>query len=412
VSIAARLGLGALAARDFRLFFFGQATSFVGDGMSGVALAFAVLDLTGDPADLGFVLAAGSLPMIAFLLVGGVFADRLPRRAVMVGADLVRFGSQATCALLLITGHAEVWQLIVLQFVRGTATAFFNPALTGLTPLLVEPDELQQANVLRGIAQGAGGIAGPAIAGILVATVGSGWALGVDSATFAVSAGCLAFLHLPPHEHLPRQRFLRDLRDGWREVRSREWLWSGLIAAGLGNMLAGPFFVLGPAIAKESLGGPGSWALIVSAFSIGAFAGGFLALHLRPRRPFVASFVSYLPFSLPSLLLAAGVGTVPIALGTLLAGGGIMIGNALWETTLQEQIPRALLSRVTAYDWFGSLVGQPLGYALVGPAVAAVGDTATLAVAGTTTLAANLIVLSLPSIRAVERRDRGVQSRT
>jgi MFS family permease len=412
LSIAARLGLGALTTRDYRLFFLGQATSFVGDGMSQVALAFAVLDLTGKAADLGFVLAAGSLPMIAFLVVGGVFADRLPRRTVMVGADLVRFGSQATCALLLITGHAELWQLIVLQFVRGSATAFFNPALTGLTPLLVTGEHLQQANVLRGIAQGAGGIAGPAIAGVLVATVGSGWALGIDSLTFAISAGCLALLHLPPHEHLPPQRFLRDLRDGWHEFSSRTWLWAGVTGAGVANMMAAPFFVVGAAISKESLGGAGAWALIISAFSIGAFAGGFVALHLRPSRPFVASFLGYLPFGLPSVLLAAGGSAGAVAAAALVSGAGLMIGNAIWETTLQEQIPPAVLSRVTAYDWFGSLVGQPLGFALVGPLVAGVGQEATLLLAASIITTSNLVILSLPSIRAVKRKDAGVQSRT
>jgi MFS family permease len=243
--------LGPLQERQFRLFFFGQSTSLLGDGMVGVALAFAVLDLTGSVSDLGFVLAARSVPMVAFLLIGGVFADRLSRRRVMIGADVTRLASQGLIAVLLLTGTAQLWHLIVLVAVSGAATAFFNPALTGLTPMIVSDERLQQANVLRGIAQGAGGIAGPAVSGALVATVGPGWALGADAATFAVSAFFLAQLQLPPHQRLETQPFLRQLFEGWNEVRSRTWLWMGLIVAGVANMAAAPFFVLGPAIAKR-----------------------------------------------------------------------------------------------------------------------------------------------------------------
>jgi MFS family permease len=162
--------LGALREREYRLFFVGQSVSLLGDGMVGVALSFAVLDLTGKAADLGYVFAARSLPLVGFLIVGGVFADRLSRRAVMIGADLARFGTQGATAALLVTGHARLWELIVLQAIGGAASAFFNPSLTGLTPLLVSGEHLQQANVLRGLSAGIGGIAGPALAGILVAT--------------------------------------------------------------------------------------------------------------------------------------------------------------------------------------------------------------------------------------------------
>jgi hypothetical protein len=399
--------LGALGERDFRLFFAGQSISILGDGMSGVALAFAVLDLTGKAADLGYVFAATSIPLVGFLLVGGVFADRLPRRAVMVGADVARFGAKSTQAALLVSGHAHLWELIVLQVVHGTASAFFNPSLTGLTPTLVQGEHLQQANVLRGIAQGAGGIAGPAIGGGLVASVGSGWALGVDGTTFLASAACLAALRLPPHERLPSQRFLHDLRDGWREFTSRTWLWAGVCAAGVANMCAQPFFVLGALVSKESLGGPKAWALILSSFSVGNLLGGLAALRLRPRRPFFTAFLLYLPFSLPSLLLAAHAGALGIAAAALVAGAGLMVGNALWETTLQQRVPRAALSRVTAYDWFGSLVGTPLGSALIGPLVAGLGVRGTLLAAAGATAAANLSVMALPSVRGVTARDGG-----
>jgi MFS family permease len=394
--------LGALREREFRLFFLGQSASLLGDGMVVVALSFAVLDLTGSVSDLGFVFAARSVPLVGFLLVGGVFADRLSRRAVMLSADLVRLASQGLVAALLISGSARVWELIVLQAVGASATAFFNPSLTGLTPMIVSPQRLQQANVLRGLSTAAGGVAGPAVAGILVATVGSGWALAVDAASFGVSAVFLARLRLPPHARLPVQSFLRDLRDGWDEFRSRTWLWSGVTAAGIANTMSAPFFVLGAAISRSSLGGASAWALIVSAFGVGSFVGGLVALRLRPCRPFRASFVGYLPFGVPSALLALHAPAPAIAAGALVAGAGLMIGNALWETTLQQQIPPTALSRVTAYDWLGSTVGRPLGTGLVGPVAVAVGSRPTLWLAAAVITVVNLTVLSLPSVRAVE----------
>jgi MFS family permease len=398
--------LGALQERQFRLFFIGQSTSLLGDGMVPVALAFAVLDLTGSVSDLGFVLAARAVPMIGFLLVGGVFADRLSRRAVMIGADLTRLGSQGLVAVLLLSGTAQLWHLLVLVAVGGAATAFFNPALTGLTPMIVSEERLQQANVLRGIAMGAGGIAGPAISGALVATVGPGWALAADASTFAVSAVFLAQLSLPPHERLPARPFVRDLLEGWNEVRSRTWLWMGLVVAGVANMAAAPFFVLGPAIAKASLGGAGAWALIVSAFSVGSFAGGLVAFRFRPRRPFLAAFMLYLPFGVPSALLALHPPAIAIAAGVCLSGAGLMLGNAIWETTLQQQIPRAVLSRVTAYDWFGSLALAPIGNAIVGPIALTIGMRPTLWGAFALITAVNLAAISTKSIRGLQSRPR------
>jgi MFS family permease len=393
--------LGALREPEFRRFFAGQSASLLGDGMVVVALSFAVLDLTGSVSDLGFVLAARSIPLVGFLLVGGVFADRLSRRAVMVTADVVRFASQGLVAVLLLTGNAQFWELLVLQAVHGGATAFFNPALTGLTPLIVSRERLQQANVLRGISMAAGGIVGPALAGVLVETAGSGWALAVDACSFGVSALFLARLRIPPHERLPAQTFLRDLRDGWDEFRSRSWLWIGVLAAGVANMMSAAFFVLGASIAKSSLGGAGAWALILSAFGVGSFAGGLLALRLRPRRPFFAAFVGYLPFGFPSVLLALHAPALAIATSTFIAGAGLMIGNALWETTLQHRIPPASLSRVTSYDWFGSLAFQPLGNALVGPVALAIGIEPTLWLAAAAITGVNVVALSTRSIRGI-----------
>src|ERR1700685_677186 len=231
-----RIPLGALQEREFRLYFTGQLVSLLGDAVTPFALAWAVLDLTGSARDLGFVIAAGTAPLVLFLLVGGVFADRLPRRGVMLTAGVARLAVQAATAALLLSHTARIWELIVLQAFAGTGTAFFNPASTGLTPMTVSAGRLQEANALRGVSMASMQFAGPALAGVLIVTVGPGDALAIDAASFGVSAFYLARLHLPPHVGLPPQSFARDLLDGWREFTARTWVWLIVVSASLGNM--------------------------------------------------------------------------------------------------------------------------------------------------------------------------------
>lgn len=399
-----RTRLGVLGEREFRLYFAGQSISLLGDGMAPLALAFAVLDLTGSATDLGFVFAARMIPWVAALLVGGVFADRFSRRGVMVGADLLRFGSQGLTATLLLTHTASLWQIVVLQALTGTGNGLFAPALTGLTPVVVSGERLQDANAFRGMAMAAGEIAGPALSGVLVATVGPGWALAADAGTYAASALFLALLSVPRSRPLATQPFVRDLVEGWDEFRSRVWLRTIVLAAGMINLAYVPFFVFGPAIARSDLGGAGAWALVLAVFNAGSLAGGLVALRVRPRRPLVRAFAAISASGLPIALLAVHAPALVIAAGGLLAGGGLTLGNALWETTLQEQVPAEALSRVTAYDWFGSLGFQAVGYALVGPLAVAIGASTTLWGAAATLVAVAFVVLSLPSVRSVEAR--------
>jgi MFS family permease len=392
---------GGLRRREFRLLFGAQVISMVGDRIVPVALAFAVLGLTGSVKDLGFVLAAQTLPLVGFLLVGGVFADRLPRRTVMVSADLVRFASQGLVALLLITGHARLWHLIVLQAVHGTGTAFFNPAAVGLTPLTVPVEELQEANALRGIAMSAAQIAGPSLSGALVTTVGSGWALAADSGTFGASALLLGLLRLPRHERVAVQPFLRDLRDGWREFTARTWVWVIVVGASAVNGLLASFFVLGPAIAKRSLGGAGHWAAIVAAMGVGSLLGGVAALRVRVRRPLFAGSLLLWLWAPPLLLLGLGAPTAPIAAAALVAGLGNILFNALWETALQQHVPSEALSRVSAYDWFGSLAVQPLAFAVVGLVAGALGVDTTLLTASGLLAATTLLMAAVSDVQKV-----------
>jgi hypothetical protein len=393
--------LEVLRERPFRLLYIGQVVSLLGDGMVNVALAFAVLDLTGSASDLGLVLAARTVPLVAFLLAGGVVADRLPRRAVMVCADIARLAGQGAIAALLIGGVAHVWSLAALSAVSGLASAFFNPASTGLVPSVVSGERLQHANALRGLAMAAGSIAGPALAGVLVASVGAGWALATDAATFGVSALCLAKLPLPADAPMAAQGFLGDLLGGWREFTSRDWLWTIVVSAAFGNMLAGAHGVLGPLVAQRSLGGAPAWALIMAAFGAGSFAGGLVALRVRTRRPLLVATLAVMLFSVPSACLALALPAPFVAAVELFSGTGLMLFNSLWETTLQRHVPAGALSRVSAYDWFGSLALAPVGYAIWGPIAAAIGVSEALWLAAGLQLATTLPLLALRSVRTL-----------
>jgi predicted MFS family arabinose efflux permease len=403
--------LAVLRERPFRLLFCGQAVSLLGDGMVPVALAFAVLDLTGSATDLGIVLAARTLPLVAFLLAGGVWADRLPRRTVMVAADLARFAAHGAMAVLLITGTAEVWSLAALAAVTGLATAFFQPAITGIMPAVVSAERLQQANALRGLAMAAGEIAGPALAGALVLGAGAGWALAVDAATFGISAVFLARVPLPPHVAVAARSFVADLREGWDDFRSRTWLWTTVAAATLGNMLFAAYVVLGPLVADRELGGAGAWALIAASFGVGSLIGGAVMLRLDPARPMLVATFAVAFFTFPVALLAIPAPAGVTAIAGLFAGIGLMVANNLWETTTQRHVPPERLSRVSSYDWFGSLAMQPVGMLIWGPIGAAVGVSTALWIAFAIHLASVFALLAVREVRELPAYPLGAGQR-
>lgn len=395
-----RESFGALREREFRLLFTGQLISLLGDAFTSIALAFAVLSI-GNATDLGIVFAAKSVPLVTFLLVGGVFADRLSRRAVMLTADVVRMGTQGATAALFLTHSAHVWQVAVLQALAGTATAFFNPASTGLTPMTVSGERLQQANALRGLSMSSTGLIGLALGGAVVTLAGSGWALGVDAISYGASAYFLAQLRLPTHTPLPRQSFLSDLHDGWREFVARSWVWLIVVAAAFGNMFTSFFGVLGAVIAKEDLGGALAWTVVLAGLSLGSIAGGFVSLRVHVRRPLLFGSALTAFLAVPDAFLALRWPAYVIAAGAFLAGAGNMVFNSLWETALQRHVAPAALSRVSAYDWFGSLAFQPLGLAIAGPLAAGIGTGETLWLAAAGSVAIACILVATPSVRAL-----------
>ena len=390
---------GVLAERDFRLFFTGYLTSYFGSQLVPVAVTFAVLNNGGSAADVGYVLAAETVPLVVFLLVGGVIADRLPRRAVMIGADLLRTASQGALAGLLLTGHPALWQFMVLLAATGAGMAFFSPAMTGLIPQVVSAAGLQQANALNGLSQSLGTVAGPAVGGVLVAGVGPGWAVAADAVTYLVSAYCLARVSVPLVAAAGQATFLAQLRLGWREFRSRAWLWAIVVSAALWHLLAyAPFIVLGAVVAKADLGGARAWGAILAAQGVGAVVGGLVMLRLRPPRPLLTATLALFPYAVPMCLLAVRAPVVAVAAGSFAAGWGLSMFSVLWDTTMQREIPPAVLSRVSAYDWFGSVAFLPLGYAITGPLAGWLTITGTLWAAAGWTVVTTSLVLAVPSV--------------
>jgi MFS family permease len=395
--------LDVLRLRDFRLVFGASLASLLGDGIVPVALSFAVLDLTGSATDLGLVLASETVAVAGSLLVGGVVADRVGRRRVMVTADLVRLVSQSVIGALLIAGDATVAEIAVSQALLGAATGFFNPASSGLLPLLAG-ERLQQANALRGIAMASGSIAGPAIAGVLVVTSSPGVALLVDAGSYAASALLLARVHPPDLPRVSPSRFLADLREGFSEVRARTWVWSVIAVFAVTNAAGAAFPVLGAVISKRHLGGAAAWAAILAFRAAGGLIAGTALLRLAPRRPLLVAVRFGVISALPLFLLAAHAPLVLILATALVMGVGGMVFNTLWETTLQQHIPPGARSRVSSYDWFGSIAFTPIGFALIGPLATGIGISDALYLCGAIDVLSIALLLGVRDIRTLGPR--------
>jgi MFS family permease len=404
--------LPALREPAFRNLFAGQALSRLGDRIAPIALAFGVIQSGGSAGDLGLVVAAGSIPFALFALAAGVWADRIPRRRVMIASDAVRAAVQVATGILLITGSAEIWMLAALAAVYGTGDAFFWPAMNGLLPETIATDRLQEANALLGTAQSSSNILGPVIAGVLIALVDPGGAILLDAATFVFSIAFL--LRLTPRaidvadEPAPAEEgFLEQLRGGWREVRSRAWVWTGLIALAAYHVIVLPsVFVLGPILAHRELDGASDWATITAGFGIGAVAGQVLIYRLPFRRPMRASMVGFVVASAQAAIIGSGLPVLGIAALEALTGVAVSVAFTLWETSLQQHIPSRALSRVSSYDFTASAGLMPIGLALAGPFSEAVGLHAALHLMSLVGVVSALACLAVPSVRALTRPEK------
>ena len=393
--------------RDFRLLLYGQSLSTIGDRLVIVALALYVTDI-GTPSDVGIVLACHAVPLVGFLLIGGVWADRLPRHLVVVTTDLIRFGLHALLAALIFTGAIEIWHIAVIEACFGTAEAFYRPAFTGLVPQTVPEDEIQGARAAFGTVETIAEFAGPALATALVLGVGAGWAFALDAATFLVSAVFL--VRLRPRrrgEPVERTSVLAELREGWTEVRTHTWIWVIVSVFSLGLLTAfGPWMTLGPTISIERYDTRAVYGILATAMGAGTIIGALIGFRWRPRFPMRTGMLLALP--LPIALGAFGLG---LPVGVLLpvfvlTGTGIALFDIWWHTALAERVQPHMLSRVTAYDWMGSLALLPIGYVLAGPLGEEFGAVEVLSVGSAIALAALAAALLVRDVRKLRRLER------
>jgi MFS family permease len=398
--------LGALAERNYRLFFSSTTISALGDGVAQIALVFAVLDISNSPASIGIVLAARQGAAAVVTLAAGVWADRLPRHLVLVAASITQGAVQAVAGALLLTGHASVSSLGLLAGVYGVADGFVLPASQGLIPAVVSSVRLQQANALLGLSRSVLGFVAPALGGVLVTLGSPGSAILVDAASFGVAAVLLARVAIDARaDQVAPEPFLRELREGWNAFRRQSWIWTTIVFFGIGNFAGASLFVLGPVVAKRDLGGAWTWSVLVSMFGAGAVVGGVLALRWRPKRPLLASCVAAIPYGSQTLAMGLHLPWQALAVVAFVTGIGISIHIALWFTVFQQQVPPEHLSRVSSYDALGSFVLIPVGSALAGPVASLVGIYPTLVGAGLISLACIAIVIAQPSIWAIRNEE-------
>jgi len=402
---------------QYRLLFGSQVLSILGDRVTAVALPFAVLAIGGGVAEVAMVSAAQFLPFVVLALPAGVWADRLDRKKILIASDLVRLVCQLVAATLLLGGGATVPALVGIAAVYGAADAFFAPAFSGLLPSTVTPANLQPANALRGLSFSIGSVAGPVIAGLLIAFAGGpGGALLFDAVTFAISVALL--LPLRPrlveqamHEEDPTattEHFWTSLRQGWGEVRSRSWVLGFLGSISAYHLIVLPaIFVIGPVLMDRELDGADSWAVIVACFGVGAILGDLLFMRWRPRHAMRVASLLLVGASCQAAFIGSGLGMWGI--GALEVFAGICVTGAftLWETSLGEHIPERSLSRVSSYDYLSSNGVIPLGNLLAGAASAAYGIHETLFGMTVLGVGVTFAVAMLPSMRSLPR---GAQS--
>jgi MFS family permease len=398
---------GPLRERNFRLLASSRAISFFGTNLAPIAVAFAVLDLTGSATDTGIAFACWTLAQISALLVGGVVADRLPRRLVMIASDAANFGIRALMGALLVSGHARIWEIFVLQALGGAVTAFYSPASTGLVPEIVPTSLLQQANGVMSIARYLAFPIGAATGGAIVATLGSGWALLLDAATYATSALLLLQIRLPARARTAAApNFLRELREGWQAFTEQTWVWLLTFWISLYFLITyAPFFVLGPYIAKHYLGGASGWAVVVTGEGVGALLGGIAGLRLQPRRTMVSIGALFAVTALQSVLLAGHAPVAAIGGAAALAGFAFSFGTVIWETSLQRTIPPEKLARVGAYNWMGAMAFLPAGYAVAGPVASMIGMSTALVVGAVWIVASTMAVICVRDVRTFRLRE-------
>ncbi|WP_183095738.1 MFS transporter [Nocardioides stalactiti] len=395
--------LSPVRVANFRWFFLGETVNSAGTAMAGIALAFAVLAIDDSVAALGWVMAAWTVPMVTLMLLGGAIADRLPRALVLRGCNLVQGVVQTVATVLVLTDTAEIWHLVVLQLVSGTVFAVSYPAFHGMVPVLLPEAERKPAYLLMGQAESVTSIGGPALSGVLVATVGPGWALAVDAATYFVAAAFLGLMRLPVADRPDRRpSVLGDFIAGWSFVRSLGWVLPVASCSLVFNaVISGSLGVLGPVIAEDTIGGDG-WGFARAGQAVGVFVAAFFLARITLRRSLRACVLGFTCSAVPMLLLGTWVSTIVLAAGFLVAGAGLAVVNLSWSLTVQEKVPEDMLSRVMAVDGFFSFVAMPIGQVAVAPLVLVFGASDVMVGSAVLCLVVGLIGATRPAIRDLQ----------
>ena len=396
----------------FRRLFLARTISNIGNGVAPIAIAFGVLSLPGaTPTSLSIVLAAQALPLVLVLPIGGVIADRLGRARVIAVTDIILSAFVMTTAVLFLTGNATVALLAILGAISGCLNALWWPAMSGMVPDVVADEHLQPANAFVSVASNGGLIAGNAIGGLLVALVGSGWAIALDSLSFLVAGALVFSMRDVSTPHRSGESTLADLAHGWRVFWSYRWV---VVVVGAFSFIVmvwrGAEEVMGPVLAREIYGGAAGWALIMTFQSIGLLLGAIVASRLRVRRPLVIGLLATLALPLWLITLALELPIIWVAVGSFAFGVSLELLAVWWFTAMQTNIPREALSRVSAYDAMGSLMFGPIGLALAGPLIAGVGARAAFFIAAAVSAAAVLGALLFRSVRQLSSEPAEMQT--
>jgi MFS family permease len=403
-----RAGLVApLRHRDFRLLWSGMCISLLGDGAFLVALVWQVYVLSDTATAMSLVGIAMTVPTIVFLLVGGVASDRLDRRRIMLAADLVRGVAVGLLAVLSLAGALELWHIVVLVVFYGSGAAFFAPAFDAIVPELLPAERLGQANALDQVVRPiALRLAGPALGGVVVGALGAGTAFALDAASFMASAAALLAMRAPTGRRTATGVSLRgDLREGWRFVRRRTWLWVTFASAAIAYLLfMGPVEVLLPLLVKHELGGSAAeLGLVFAAGGVGSVACAVvLGQRGLPRRNITFMYVAWTLATLAVAGYGLSASVWQLMLACLVFNGLETAGTIVWATAKQRHVPADMLGRVSSLDWLISIGLLPLSFALTGPVSGAIGVRPTLIGAGVLGAVVTFAALFIRGVRSVE----------
>ncbi|WP_329241195.1 MFS transporter [Streptomyces sp. NBC_01478] len=396
--------LSTLRDRPYRLLWTARSISAVGNALIPVTVVFAILRSGGSAMNVGTVLTCHAVGQVAMLPVGGVWADRLSRKVVLMVTDAIQAVCYGLLAVMIFLDQAAVWQFAVTYTIAGMAMAFFTPASRAVVPELVDAEHLQPANALLGLTDSTTKVLGPALAALLLAISSPGTALLVNSISFLLSFALISRMHLHRQaQRSEKQHFFADLRDGWLAVAQRRWYLANLLCWGVWNFAIAFFFVLGPVVMQRGHGGATAWSVIMITGAVGSIVGGLAALHYRPRRPLVTANAAAVIGILPLALLAPPAPLLVIALGVAVAFTMTSLVGEVLATTQQQLFPEEIQARVSSLDWMISLIAMPAGYAAAAPVAQFLGMRTTLlaaaALIGTPCLLLNL----LPGVRSVQR---------